>query len=196
MFSLQLSKTLASRLVRPLAMLAVAALAAPGSAQAASTWATVGSTGIVDESCYMAIQMDNFEARLLPGLLYPCRVRYQVTDTFAGAGTVSGLALYAHIRDTNAATSPGKVVVRLLTYPFSGAVPPASTIIIDSDAVAAPAPLANGFRQYRFPVASCATPLSLDFTANTYWIEVDLTPGAVPVLPGLAIGSLQLRPCI
>lgn len=194
MFSIQFPKLLASRVMRPLALLAFAALTAPGTALANSNWTSVGSTGIVDESCYFAVQMENFEARLMPGLLVPCKVRYQVTDTYGTAGgVVPTRALVAHIRDTN--TSPGRVTVRLFRYPLSGAAP-VQVAFIDSDAPGAiPAPLANGFREYRNPT-TCVGAFTLDFSANSYWIEVDMIPTIMPATPGpLAIGMLQIRNC-
>lgn len=196
MFTLQLSKICASRLLRPLALLAIAAVAAPGTALANSPWASVGSTGIVDESCYLAVQMDNSEARVMPGLLVPCKVRYQVTDTFGTAtGIVTGQALFAHIRDTSA--TPGKVVVRLLAYPNTGAAPAGILIAsIDSDTTPGGTPIgATGFTRYRNVPATFGCGATLNFTANTYWIEVDMTGGIPPTMPGLAIGSLQLRNC-
>ncbi len=192
MFSLQFRKILASRLMRPLAMLAIAALAAPGSAMAASQWASVGSTGIVDESCYLAVQMDNVEARLVPGLLFPCKIRYQVTDTFGGMLT-NNLALYAHIRDTN--VTPGHVVVNMFSYNrTTGVRSPAPLATIDSNSLTPPiTPVAMGFTEYKS--AGCPIAPALNFTTFSYWIEVDLIPGAVPALPGLAIASVQLRTC-
>lgn len=195
MFSLQLSKILASRLLRPLALLAVAAFAAPGAALANSPWSTVGSTGIVDESCYMAVQLDNFEARLAPGLLLPCRVRYQVTDTFGtGTGIVTNLALFAHIRDT--AATPGNVTVRMLAYNLlTGVTTPITATNINSDVTPSSGTLANGFTVYRSPPATLGCGVTLNFNTNSYWIEVDLTPALLTPLPGLAIGALQLRTC-
>lgn len=194
MFSFKLPKRLASRVMRPLALLAIAALAAPGAALADSNWTSVGSTGIVDESCYFAVQMENFEARLMPGLLVPCKVRYQLTDTYGTpGGLVPARALFAHIRDTN--ISPGRVTARLLAYPIAGGAP-VSVAFIDSDAPGPIPPLlANGFREYRNPT-TCVGAFTLNFTANSYWIEVDLIPALLPAAPGpLAIGMLQIRNC-
>ena len=191
MFSIQFRKILASRLMRPLALLAIAAAAAPGTALANSPWATVGSTGIVDESCYMAIQMDNSEARLIPGLLFPCRVRYQVTDTYGTpAGTVANQALFANIRDTGA----GNVVVRLLRYPNNGSAPAGIPVGTAINSDAGGTAIAANFKQFRSP-AACVGAFNLDFMNNTYWIEVDMTGGVPPVLPGLAISWLQIRNC-
>ena len=192
MFSLQLSKVFASHLLRPLALLAVAAAAAPGAALANSPWAGGGSMGIVDESCYLAVQMDNSEVRLAPGLLFPCKLRYQVTDSFGTLSTAT-LAMFANIRDTSA--TAGKVAVRQYEYPINGTAPAGNLMAtIDSDALVGTPIAATGFTRYRFP-ASCAGAMSLNFTNNSYWIEVDMTPGLLPVLPGLALGSLQLRNC-
>lgn len=195
MFSLQLPKFLTSRFLRPLALLAIAAFAAPGTALANSPWSTVGSTGIVDESCYLAVQMENFEARLMPGLLFPCRIRYQVTDTFGTAnGIVTNRALFAHIRDT--AATPGKVVVRMLAYNLiTGVTTPIAATNIDSDVTPSSGTLANGFTVYRSPPAAAGCGVTLNFNLNSYWIEVDLTPALQTPLQGLAIGALSLRTC-
>lgn len=195
MFSLQLPKFFTSRFLRPLALLAIAAFAAPGTALANSPWSTVGSTGIVDESCYLAVQMENFEARLVPGLLFPCKVRYQVTDTFGTAnGIVTNRALFAHIRDT--AATPGKVVVRMFAYNLiTGATTPIAGTNIDSDVTPSSGILANGFSVYRSPAAAVGCGVTLNFNLNSYWIEVDLTPALQPAVPGLAIGALSLRTC-
>ncbi|USX27187.1 hypothetical protein NHH73_02495 [Oxalobacteraceae bacterium OTU3CINTB1] len=192
MFSLQLSQLFSSRLMRPLALLAVAALSAPGAALASSPWTGSGSMGAIDESCYLAVQMDNSEARLAPGLLLPCKIRYQVTDSFGSLSTAT-LAMFAHIRDNS--VTAGKVVVRLYEYPNGGGTPAGNLMAtIDSDMLAGTPIAATGFTRYRFP-AACAGAMNLNFTANTYWIEVDMTPALLPALPGLAIGSLQLRNC-
>ena len=197
MFSLQLPKILTSRLMRPLALLAIAALAAPGAAMADSDWTSVGSTGIVDESCYMAVQMDLAEARLVPGLLFPCKVRYQVTDTFGTASPVHITALIAHLRDTSPLAE--RVEVRLFAYPKATglAVPPLPTAVlaINSDTTASVAVL-GGFRAYTAasPTA-CPAGTALNFTLNSYWIEVDLIPGPLPSLTPPAVRMLTLDQC-
>ena len=194
MFSLQLRKIFTSRLVRPLALLAIAALSAPGTATA-SDWKAVGSTGTVDNTCYFSTQMDGFEAKLLfPGLLFSCKLRYQVTDTFAGAPPTK-VAIHAHIRDLN--TVPGKVVVRLFEYPKTGTVtlPLVPIAQIDSDTTPSSGNVGTGLTLYKSKsgVVPCTPAPPLDFSNNSYWIEVELTPGVFPALPGIAF--LQLTQC-
>ena len=196
MFSLQLPKVLTSRLARPLALLAIAALAAPGAALANTDWASVGSTGIADESCsYFGVQMEGPEARSTPGAMFPCRLRYQVTDTFDGVGTTGTKNLYAHIRDTSALTSPGNVVVNLYSYRKSNGVRSGPLATINSNITAA-GPTVGGFTEYKSAGGCIAAP-HLDFATYNYWIEVDLLPAAItPLTGGLAIASVQLRsPC-
>lgn len=196
MSSLQLRKILTSRLVRPLALLAIAALAAPGTALANTSWASVGSTGITDELCfYFAVQMEGPEARSTPGGMFPCKLRYQVTDTFDGAGTTGTKNLYAHIRDTGAVTSPGRVMVNLYSYRKSDGARSLALATIDSD-ITTPGPTVGGFTEYKSPGGCIAAP-HLDFATYNYWIEVDLMPAMItPLTGGLAIASVQLRsPC-
>lgn len=188
MSSLQFPKL---RVMRPLALLAAAALSAPGTALAGSIWSSVGSSGAVDELCLMAIQADNSEARLFPGVPFPCTIRYQVNDTFSGLGTPAQLALFANIRDAGA----GNVVVTLRRYPITGTNPLGIVVsTINSDA-GGTAIGATGFSRFRQPAAAAGCGFSLDFTANTYWIDVQMTPGALPALSNLAIGGLQVRQC-
>jgi hypothetical protein len=180
------------RFMPPQALLAAAALAAPGTALAGSIWSSVGSSGAVDELCLMAIQADNSEARLFPGVQFPCTIRYQVSDTFAGAGTPAQLALFANIRDAGA----GNVVATLRRYPINGSSPLGVVVSTINSDVGGTAIGATGFSRFRQPataVLGCG--FSLDFVNNTYWIEVQMTPGALPALSNLAIGGLQVRQC-
>lgn len=194
MFSLQFSKIFASRLVRPLAMLVIAALAAPGIALADSQWKSVGSTGIVDESCYFAIQRNGFVASMVPGLFFPCTIRYQVTDTFGGAILPNNLSLGAHIRGASATT--GQVVVRLREYPKAGPMTSGRIVEQLDSTTAASALLPNAFTAYRSPSgAGCGT-LNLNFTDNSYWIEVELIPRPFPALPGLTVAMVHLETCV
>ena len=196
MFSLQFLKLLASRVMRPLALLAIAALAAPGAALANTSWASVGSTGITDESCfYFAVQMEGPEARSTPGVIFPCKLRYQVTDTFDGVGTIGSKNLYAHIRDTSAVTSPGNVVVNLYSYRKSDGMRSLALATINSN-INPPGPTVGGFTEYK-SAAGCIAAPHLDFATYNYWIEVDLMPAVItPLTGGLAIASVQLRsPC-
>ena len=183
MFSLQLSKFFASRLLRPLALMAITALTAPGAALAASNWTAVGSTGVLDESCYpFAIQMNGAQARSTPGLVVPCKLRYQITDTNPVA---VNKALLAHIRDTTPAGGE-TVIVNLIRYEIStGQTFTEETI--NSNAIAGmPIPLSPDpqVRSYRSAPAGCpgGTGHLFNFLNNSYWIEVDLIPGLVPTL--------------
>ena len=196
MFSLQLPKILTSRLMRPLAMLAIAALVAPGTVMAASNWTSVGSTGVVDELCsHFAVQMNGPEARLTPGVLFSCTLRYQVTDT--NPGTTANKVLRAHISDATA-VGGDHVVVRLMEYDRNTGVPTAPPmVVIDSNTTAASAPISSAafpnLKLYRSATAfTCpgTTPITLNFSAKSYWIEVDLIPGPIPSLTAPAINMV------
>jgi hypothetical protein len=198
MFSLQLPKAFASRVARPLSMLALTtlgALAAPGAALADSPWTSVGSTGVIDEACFFSVQLNNNEARLTPGMLTTCTVRYQVVDTYSAAVPPSAVRLNARILDNGAGA---RVDVRLralpISYPAGGAAPTTlTTVSSDTTAPTPPGtPDAAGFRQYR---SGC---VALNFALNSYWIEVDLVrlPSLPPTLPGTpAVGMLNLPGC-
>lgn len=193
MFSLQLPKILTSRLMRPLAMLAIAALVAPGTVMAASNWTSVGSTGSVDESCFnFAVQMNSAEARLTPGVLFPCTLRYQVTDT--NPATLNKV-LRAHISDATPGTGD-QVVVRLIGYNLATGVPTAPLLSINSNttpaSVAIPSAQFPSLRSYRSAPGCPATGVNLNFSTTSYWIEVDLIPGPVPSLTSPAINMVGL----
>ncbi|USX14721.1 hypothetical protein NHH88_02695 [Oxalobacteraceae bacterium OTU3CAMAD1] len=186
MFSFQLPKVLASRYVRPFALLAVAALAAPGAAMADSQWASVGSTGVVDEACQFSVMLNDYEARLMPGLLSICTIRYQVVDTY-NTPTPINLALGARILDNVAGA---RVDVRLRSYnKLTGATATVTSFNSDAPPVP-PGPVdAAGFRPYRS--AGC---IALNFGTSSYWVEVDLVRFSLVIPPAVAMVNL-FTPC-
>lgn len=196
MFSLQFPKLLTSRLMRPLALLAITALAAPGAALAASNWTAVGSTGVLDELCSpFAIQMNGAQARSTPGLVVPCKLRYQITDTNPLA---VNKALLAHIRDTT--PSGGEtVIVNLIRYEISTGRTYTEETINSNLIAGTPIPLAPDpqVRSYRSAPAGCPGAGHIfNFLNNSYWIEVDLLPAALPTLTGFpAINLVAITNC-
>lgn len=194
MFSLQLPKIFTSRLMRPLAMLAIAALAAPCTVMAASNWTSVGSTGVIDEACFnFAVLKNSAEARLTPGVMFPCTLRYQVIDT--NPATLTNKVLRAHISDATPATGD-QVVVRLIGYNLATGVPTAPLLSINSNttpgSVAIPSAQFPSLRSYRSSAGCPATGVTLNFSTTSYWIEVDLIPGPIPSLTSPAINMVGL----
>lgn len=190
MFSLQFPPVLKSRRMRPLALLAAAALAAPGAAMAESHWTSVGSTGEVDEACVFTVQLNGGDARIMPGMLTTCTIRYQVVDTYT-TPTPGSLALNARLIDNGLGA---RVDVRLRSYNIAtGAVATVTNFNTDAPPVAPGAADAAGFRPYRS--LGC---FALNFSTNSYWVEVDLVrlPSLPPTLPGNpAVALVNLRNC-
>lgn len=188
MFSLNLPKLLASRIMRPLALLAIAALAAPGAAMAASNWTSVGSTGIVDEICHFSVLLNNQEARLVPGIVGTCKLRYQVIDTFPVPP--ANLRIRARI----AATSPGeRVEVRLFSYDLTLGNAPVQLLFLNSATATTIGGVdLLGFRTY---VSGCFASAPT-FATKSYYIEADLIRfPSLSLTLNPALASLTVGPC-
>ena len=175
------------RRFRRVALPAVLAFAASGSALAASGWTSVGSTGTVDETCVTSIQQSSYEARFAPGTTPArCTIRYQVFDTWDGPPARS-VTLGARFIDNGFLA---RVIIRLHALDLaSGAAREVGRL--DSNDFGD-----VGGYQIQRTGPDC---LALDFSRNSYWIEVSLsryTPPTTPLQGVAATGLLFVEDCL
>ncbi|UOD32848.1 hypothetical protein INH39_15000 [Massilia violaceinigra] len=171
---------------RRMAALALAAILAPAAALAGSNWSSVGSSGAPDDNCAGAAVFDGNAVRLGGAAATTCTLRYQISDTWGGAGLVERRFLDTLLLDPGVVT---QVRVRLMALNY-GTRALTALLALDSNSF----PLAAGF-QNRIG-STCA---DLDFRANSYFIEVDLVrtiPSLLPAAgPSPGFGLVRLPSC-
>lgn len=167
------------------AALVLAALACPALALASSNWSSAGSTGTPDESCTGRFVFTNNDAGLTAGATaLSCTIRYQVHDTWDGNGI---LGVYSGARFTDNGIY-SEVRTRLRAHNTATGVLTTLATLSSNNYAPAATP------QTRY-LTNC---VSLNFNANTYFIEVDLVRTASPsgAIPGLPVlGQLRLLRC-
>jgi hypothetical protein len=175
----------ATRPARLGAALVLTALAFPGLALASSNWSSVGSTGTPDETCSGRVSFNNNDAGLVSGTnALSCTIRYQVHDTWDGNGNL-GVYLGARFTDNGIYS---EVRARLRSHnTATGTLTTLATLSSNSYA-----PAASPQTRY---LSNC---VALNFTANSYFIEVDLVRSASPAgaIAGLPVlEQLRLLRC-
>lgn len=162
-----LSHPLAGCGLRRLAAIAVLALAAPTAALADSNWASVGSTGALDDDCNGRARLSATTLLLAGGnSASNCTIRYQVVDTFGATGVIRR-ALSVGFVDNGAYAQVRARVHRMIPDPL-GATPVAR---LDSNSY--PHSTSNQRR-------TGATCVEFDFAKYVYVVEVELRKTMAP----------------
>lgn len=145
------------------ALLVSAACAAPASAYQA--WSSVGSTGTIDEASTKAAAMnlDSVTFKANATLPQTITVRYPINNQWAGEASPTWLGVRYLDNGPNA-----RVVVMLKKQPVAIVDPAVTLATFDSDSFAS-SPNVNFRWTHVCPLEA------LDFIANSYWIEAQIT---------------------
>ena len=131
-------------------------------------WTAAGSTGSIDEDSFSKASVSNFVLGFNPGATGTITARYNITanrgiSAFCPA-TMSHIAI--RFRDVDSSGTAAQVI---LTIHQSNVVSGGNTTIFTFDSNVSALPTGAAFQTF-----STDVPIGFDFSANIYWIEVQV----------------------